>query len=395
MLKKISLYLLVSSLLLILWLYHDTPNTTIKVDNYYPENLNRCKPIDKIGFLKTHKCASTSVQNIFLRHGLKMKSNFVFPLTGHYLSKERKFTREILTGTPWEAADMDYDIFCLHTVWNFDAVSDLLGPGAKYITIVREPISLFRSLWDYLGYAKAHNMTLDEFALLPDEKKKRIKLFMGRNTMLHDMGLPKRLVNHQEVIKNKIKEIDNTFDLVMVAEHFDESMVLMKDLLCWEYEDVANLKLNSHKEASKSEISEEGRLKLENWLKGDVMVYNHFNRKFQDVLKKYEKNMTRELINYRRVNELLKENCVLNTVEDSHTLADKNFKLWAKDMVGYELKEECKYHGMNEVRFVDILRKQQTIRARKLNRNFVTQPSELDQFNRAIRNKMFNRLNSN
>ena len=33
----------------------------------------------------------------------------------------------------------------------------------------------------------------------------------------------------------QIDEMEDTFDLVMVAEHWDESMVLLKDLLCWEF----------------------------------------------------------------------------------------------------------------------------------------------------------------
>ena len=29
--------------------------------------------------------------------------------------------------------------------------------------------------------------------------------------------------------------MEDTFDLVMVAERWDESMVLLRDLLCWEF----------------------------------------------------------------------------------------------------------------------------------------------------------------
>ena len=37
----------------------------------------------------------------------------------------------------------------------------------------------------------------------------------------------------------KIEEMEDTFDLVMVAERWDESMVLLRDLLCWEFRSVA------------------------------------------------------------------------------------------------------------------------------------------------------------
>ena len=34
---------------------------------------------------------------------------------------------------------------------------------------------------------------------------------------------------------SKIEEMEETFDLVMVAERWDESMVLLRQLLCWEF----------------------------------------------------------------------------------------------------------------------------------------------------------------
>ena len=44
-----------------------------------------CMPANKVAFMKTHKCASTSIQNILMRYGLNHDLNFVLPLTGHYL----------------------------------------------------------------------------------------------------------------------------------------------------------------------------------------------------------------------------------------------------------------------------------------------------------------------
>jgi galactosylceramide sulfotransferase len=53
--------------------------------------------------------------------------------------------------------------------------------------------------------------------------------------MLWDAGLPARSMNNATAVRAKIQEMEDTFQLVMLAERFDESMVLMKDLLCWDY----------------------------------------------------------------------------------------------------------------------------------------------------------------
>ena len=46
-----------------------------------------CSKHTVVGFLKTHKCASSSVQNIFMRFGLKNELNFALPMAGNYVGR--------------------------------------------------------------------------------------------------------------------------------------------------------------------------------------------------------------------------------------------------------------------------------------------------------------------
>ena len=45
----------------------------------------------------------------------------------------------------------------------------------------------------------------------------------------------------------------------MIAEHMDESLILLQDLLCWPLIDLTYLKQNERKTASKSNMTEETR----------------------------------------------------------------------------------------------------------------------------------------
>ena len=72
-------------------------------------------------------------------------------------------------------------------------------------------------------------------------------------------------VYNEEDVKKKIAEIDKRFHLVMILEQFEvrlwinmnklvyitsdlqESLILMKDRLCWSADDIKNLKLNARK----------------------------------------------------------------------------------------------------------------------------------------------------
>ena len=129
---------------------------------------HQCQKTQKIAFLKTHKCASSSVQNILMRFGLNNGLNFVLPSEGNYLGRHVKYSRTMIANTPWDKVGLDYDIFCLHTIWNHQEVEDTLGLGkATYITIMRDPVELFESLWSYANLDSFYNMNLESFALAP------------------------------------------------------------------------------------------------------------------------------------------------------------------------------------------------------------------------------------
>ena len=53
----------------------------------HQKDYGQCSKKTKIAFLKTHKCASSSVQNMLMRFGLENELNFVLPSVGNYLGR--------------------------------------------------------------------------------------------------------------------------------------------------------------------------------------------------------------------------------------------------------------------------------------------------------------------
>ena len=86
-----------------------------------------CTPRKKVAFLKTHKCASTTIQNILLRFGRNNNLNFVLPSKGHLLGTNVPFRRNMIQGTLWEKAGLEYDMFLLHSIWNHREISNTLS----------------------------------------------------------------------------------------------------------------------------------------------------------------------------------------------------------------------------------------------------------------------------
>ena len=57
--------------------------------------------------------------------------------------------------------------------------------------------------------------------------------------MLWDLGLPTADMEDPGKVDAKIKELDGQFEFVMLAEYFDESLVILAKMLCWDLNEVS------------------------------------------------------------------------------------------------------------------------------------------------------------
>lgn len=332
-----------------------------------------CNPEQNVVFHKTHKCSSSTIQNIMLRFGLKHNLNVVLPLSGNYLGKMMPFSGSMLKGTPWQQAGLEYNLFCLHNRWNGAQVQEVMGvdPYPIYFTILRDPIELFKSLWDYLDMSKLYNnISLEEYSLSdkqgPLADRRHIK-HMGRNQMLWDFGLNPQQFDNKSAIEAKIVEIEQTFELVLITEEFDQSMVLLKNLLCWDYRDVTSLKLNARKASSKSQLSSKAKSELKRWLWGDYVLYNHFRAKFEQKVDTFgRQRMQHEMEILRHANDQMKQTCAPRTVDNQELPPEQ--RLNGKGVMTFKVDEslpDCKFMAMKETAFLDYMRTLQTERAEK------------------------------
>ena len=70
-----------------------------------------------------------------------------------------------------------------------------------------------------------------------------ISAWFDQNELLWDLGMDVSSINNDTAIRNKIKSYYKEFDLVLIAERFDESLIVMKNYLCWDMEDILYLKV--------------------------------------------------------------------------------------------------------------------------------------------------------
>ena len=78
--------------------------------------------------------------------------------------------------------------------------------------------------------------------------------------MAFDLGLEHQSFSNDEEITEFIKDLSKKIDLVLIAEHFDESLVLMKRLLCWDFEDIIYVKHKIRNSAFKNKMTEKQKV---------------------------------------------------------------------------------------------------------------------------------------
>lgn len=120
---------------------------------------------------------------------------------------------------------------------------------------------------------------------------------------------PRDDVPEGEVL-SKARWLNETFNLVMVAERFDESLVLLKHLMCWNTEDVAYVEARVRKPTYRTELSEAQKDRLRQLNRQDVILYKFFREIFEEKVKAFgEERMQREVEELRQANARLIDDC--------------------------------------------------------------------------------------
>ncbi|KAK8774143.1 hypothetical protein V5799_011313 [Amblyomma americanum] len=328
-----------------------------------------CEPRTNIVFLKTHKCASSTVMNIFLRFGTEHGLNFVLPKSHftHYLGHPDLFSRRLVANIT--AYNMSYNILTHHTRYNGREMHELMPADSVYVTILRRPDALFESLYSYCKLDTIFKRNLTTFVRDQNltgylARHRVIERRIGLNQMSFDLGFNGPFTS-QKAVDKFIGEIHSAFDLVMLAERLDESLVLLKHLLCWNTTDMVALKINSRYSAYKEKLSNETKQRILNLNSVDWQLYEHFAKVFDDRVKAFgEDRMAEEVEELRAAQKEYYDRCVM--AEGSMEKMSPYYK--RKDVVAFKAKDHsslCQSLTLTELEFHERVKKIQEAKIRK------------------------------
>lgn len=206
-------------------------------------------------------------------------------------------------------------------------------------------------------------MPLEKFADLPYEKAVRLRALKryGIHQMFFDMGYGS-VEDYQPGEMTKLLErLDEVFDLVMITERYDESLVLLKNLMCWTTEDISYISINRGKNDLKSNLSEKTREKLLRLDQPDVLLYNFFYKRFEQKLEEFgREQMQHELKDLREANERLRKECLVEETSPDKATKDMDWsKFMVKTVAVRKGNQLCNDLAKTELSFVKEMRDRQ------------------------------------
>lgn len=302
--------------------------------------------------------------------------------------------------------NLSYSILTHHSRFNYKEMKLVMPQDTVYVTVVREPVRLFESLYSYFDFGLniygTPNLTLDQFLKLVvnrtaeqndlkiptteadlwsfsrlfssllysirtkfDPNKRFLGKF-GRNQMAFDLGFNSKYFEEEIYIENFIRHIDSIFHLVLVAERMDESLILLKERLCWTFQDIVAFRHNARaKDSLWQPLNESSQQLVKMYNKADERLYQHFNDKFDVKVARYGRDrMAEDLKILRNLTDHFYEKCVsseelISKLVPAKFYPNKGFAFRQKDSIESDLNMICKQLTLPEVLYTERLRNRQ------------------------------------
>ncbi|XP_019639691.1 PREDICTED: galactose-3-O-sulfotransferase 2-like [Branchiostoma belcheri] len=289
------------------------------------------KPVTNFVFIKVHKTGSDSTAVILLRFAYNHHMTMCYGTNGMRLTFPR--TEIYKTNCArWKVFENRFNFLVQHTVFNKTLMDRIMTPGTRYIGIMREPLSHFRSQFFYFekplryGLTKSRN-PLGDFLDNPERYEHELALTENigrsreRNKQAYVMGFPPHLLGTQDtrLMDNLIKQLDQWYTFVIISEYYDESLVMLRRRLCWGLFDILHANKKVNKQHNRQEYVPLTVKQLENHRRIntiDLRMYDFFNRTFwRSVEQETRKGFWEEVTYFKEVVKRVNTFCSKRTKE--------------------------------------------------------------------------------
>ena len=226
--------------------------------------------------------------------------------------------------------------------------------GSKYISVIREPSDQWESAFAQFKFHEAFRAAalpkipegswIATFLDRPQFYREILRdlwyenvigrrWYYARNSQMFDLGLNTDIQVDEKIIIATIKRLEKEFDLILVTEYFDESLLILKKQFCWDYTDILYSSKNIR--TSRRTLTENEKHKIRKWNHADVLLYQHFNQTLWSKIDKYGSDFNKDLNYFRELNHMINKQCGEDHQNYKHItyLVKENFSLLCQTIV--------------------------------------------------------------
>ena len=163
---------------------------------------------------------------------------------------------------------------------------------------------------------------------------------MIKNGQFFDLGLSTTDYHRKNVIRQAIQELYDKFSLVLIYEHLDESLVLMKRKFCWQLDDILYLSFQHTAENSWNDVNTTDKLKqrMRNWNTADMKLYHFFNKTLWTEIGYEGQNFWKDLKDFKDLRKSIEHECMTEDNDKiQHSKESRLSKSFMKAFQGNDL----------------------------------------------------------
>lgn len=305
--------------------------------------------MNSVVFAKTHKTGGSTLGSIIARYGHERNLSIALPRNNGTVFGTRAFKSSMLFSRR-TADDKGFHILFNHVRFNKTTISDVMRSEVKFITILRDPVRQFYSAVTYFDlqdelFAKG-NLSSSEFdlrrLLWKIKHCKTYRCSCTYNGQSADLGvfrggrsklekLDKMAVTTDVRTQTYSEQVEKDFSLVLILEYLDESLILLRKLLCWEFMDILYI---SKKENSVT-VSPSAKHKkmVRAWNYADTALYNHFNRTLWKKIEDYGPTFHDELKYFRLLRKVTTAKCEASNPDRNDTTMQQNVRVQCANLL--------------------------------------------------------------
>ncbi|XP_035676895.1 galactose-3-O-sulfotransferase 3-like isoform X1 [Branchiostoma floridae] len=290
----------------------------------------RCTEKKRIALLKNHKVGGDTVKNILNRYGYNKNLTFLIPRNfAPSLAYPYNLNQNTVIGRP---PNKTYDIWVHHAVFERNVFKEYFPEDTVFLTILRNPLTHFKSVWNHYQLRKKFGIPttrIDSILMFLQEPAKydpicghgsHEPLCFTQNSMAADLGFLLKDNQKLQSLKSSkarkamaqafVRKIQEDFPFVMIMEYFDESLVLLRRMMCWSMKDILYYSVNSKRYSYKHvEIQGEDKDRHEEWNYVDYALYDHFNKTFWQKVSETGNSFREEVAFFQQVNQKMRDHC--------------------------------------------------------------------------------------